>query len=78
MENMIAPSLDAYEAQALRFARDPAALKTAKAKLARNRETGALFDTARFTRDLENAYIAMSERSRRGLAPESFAVGSTP
>jgi protein O-GlcNAc transferase len=78
MQDMIAPSLDVYEAQALTLARDDKALKSVRAKLARNRETGALFDTARFARDLENAYVTMWERSRRGLAPESFVVGSAP
>jgi protein O-GlcNAc transferase len=77
MDDMIVPSTDAYEVQALRLARAPAALNAVKAKLARNRETAPLFDTARFTRDLENAYAAMCERGRRGLAPESFAVGSS-
>ena len=40
----------------------------------RNRETEPLFDTARFTRDLESAYTAMWERTQRGEPPESFAI----
>ena len=78
LEEMIAPSLDAYEALALRLARDRAALEAVKAKLARNRDTCALFDTARFTRDLERAFVRMVERQREGLAPQSFAVEGSP
>jgi predicted O-linked N-acetylglucosamine transferase (SPINDLY family) len=33
-----------------------------------------LFDTARFTRDLESAYATMWERHQSGLPPASFAV----
>jgi predicted O-linked N-acetylglucosamine transferase (SPINDLY family) len=40
----------------------------------RNRETEPLFDTARFTRNLERAYTMMWERSQRGEPPVSFAV----
>jgi protein O-GlcNAc transferase len=75
---LVAGSLADYEQLALRLARDKSALTAVKAKLAANRETCALFDTARFTRNLERAYVAMRERSHKGLAPESFAVGSQP
>ncbi|HXJ01959.1 MAG TPA: tetratricopeptide repeat protein [Micropepsaceae bacterium] len=78
MEDMIAPSLAAYESMALGFARDPAALRAIRARLAANLRTAPLFDTARFTRDLESAYRTMWERSQNGLAPQSFAVERTP
>ena len=45
-----------------------------KAKLARNRDTHPLFDTLRFTRQLETAYRRMWERAQSGAQPESFAV----
>jgi len=61
MPELIAPSSEAYEQLALRLARDPVALAAQKARLAQNRETHPLFDTARFTRDLEAAYAAMVE-----------------
>jgi len=50
-------------------------LAQAKAKLARNRLTHPLFDTERFTRDLEAAYVKMWERHQRGEAPADFALG---
>jgi predicted O-linked N-acetylglucosamine transferase (SPINDLY family) len=57
------------------LARDPAALKAIKARLQRNRATHSLFDTARFTRNLEKSYLTMWERWQGGLPPQSFAVG---
>jgi len=71
---LVAKSLAEYEARALMLARDGGALARIKAKLAANRGTAALFDTARFTRHLESAYTAMWERNERKLPPEGFAV----
>jgi protein O-GlcNAc transferase len=74
LSELIAGSLAEYEALALRLARDPAALAAIKAKLARQRTSAALFDTARFTRNLEAAYEEIVQRSRNGKPPESFAI----
>ncbi|MFZ2080319.1 MAG: UDP-N-acetylglucosamine-peptide N-acetylglucosaminyltransferase, partial [Xanthobacteraceae bacterium] len=62
------------ETLALKLAREPPFLAAIKAKLARNRETYPLFDTARFTRNIEAAYVTMWERHRRCVRPEPFAV----
>jgi len=45
-----------------------------KAALIRGRDVCALFDTDRFRRHLEAAYVAMWERARRGEAPAEFLV----
>ena len=45
-----------------------------RAKVAANRLTTPLFDTARFTRDFENAIELMVTRQRQGLAPELIDV----
>ena len=74
LPELIAPSLAEYETLALKLARDPAILAALKEKLAKNRETTALFDTARFTRNLEAAFAAMWERYQRGELPADFAV----
>jgi protein O-GlcNAc transferase len=58
----------------LKLARDPGLLASLRQKLARNRETYPLFDTARFTRHIEAAYTTMWERCQRGEPPQSFAV----
>ena len=78
LPELIAPSLSAYEARALELASDPQALHAVKAKLKATRATFPLFDTARFTRHLELAFIAMCERKRRGLPPERFSVATAP
>ena len=74
LPEMVTHSLAEYEARALALARDSAALAAVKAKLARNRETQPLFDTVRYTRYLEAAYMGMWERYVRGEPPASFAV----
>ena len=74
LPELIAGSLEEYQALALNLARDPAALAAIKAKLARQRTSAALFDTARFTRNIEAAYAEIVRRSQSGLPPESFAV----
>jgi protein O-GlcNAc transferase len=74
MPELVTPSLQAYESTALTLARDAASLGAIKAKLAHNLHTHPLFDTERFTRNLEAAYAIMWERSRRGEAPRSFSL----
>jgi predicted O-linked N-acetylglucosamine transferase (SPINDLY family) len=74
LPELITDSLEAYEALALKLARDAALLASFRQRLARDRDTCPLFDTTRFTRHLEAAYTAMWERQQRGEAPESFAV----
>jgi predicted O-linked N-acetylglucosamine transferase (SPINDLY family) len=49
-------------------------LASIRARLAQNRGTCPLFDTARFTRNLEAAYRVMMARARAGAAPQAFAV----
>ena len=78
MPELIAPSLSAYEACALELARDRAALRAVTTKLCANRAIRPLFDTARFTRHLEAAFLAIRERQRRGLPSERFSVATAP
>jgi len=59
LPELIARSPEEYEAMALDLARNPEKLKTVRDKLAANRATAPLFDTARFTRNLEAAYVTM-------------------
>ena len=69
-------SLGDYEALALKLAREPALLDSIKAKLGRNRDTCALFDTRRSTRHIESAFREMWRRQQRGKSPEGFAVSA--
>ena len=59
MPELITNTPDAYEARALELAHDPAQLQALRAKLAANRATAPLFDTARFARDFEAAISAL-------------------
>ena len=74
LPELIAESLEAYEARARALAHDPSALADIRTRLIRGRTTLPLFDTRAFTRNLEAAYIVMWERQERGEAPCSFAV----
>jgi predicted O-linked N-acetylglucosamine transferase (SPINDLY family) len=78
MADLATPSLKAYEERAVKLAGDPSELAALKARLARHRDTQPLFDTARFTRNLERAYEMMWDRSQRGLPPDVFAIESAP
>jgi predicted O-linked N-acetylglucosamine transferase (SPINDLY family) len=74
LSDLIATSREDYERLALKLAREPQTLAAIKAKLARNRDTCALFDTARYTRNLEAAYAQMWRRHCNGEAPAHLAV----
>jgi predicted O-linked N-acetylglucosamine transferase (SPINDLY family) len=74
LPELVTESLADYEALALKLAREPELLAATKAKLAENRKSFPLFDTQRFTHDMEAAYIQMWQRAQRGEPPENFAV----
>jgi predicted O-linked N-acetylglucosamine transferase (SPINDLY family) len=78
MPELVTASLADYEALALKLAREPAALAAIRTKLAANRDTHPMFDTARFARYLESAYVTMWERQQRGDAPARFPVAPIP
>lgn len=74
LPELVAETLEGYEALALRLAHDAALLATVKAKLGNSRDTCTLFDTGRSTRSMEAAYVGMWERHQRGEPPQAFAV----
>jgi len=78
LPELVAHSLEEYKAIALRYARDPAALGALRAKLARNRRSEPLFDTARLVRALERGYRAMWRRHAAGAAPAAIDVEDEP
>ena len=63
LPELIAGNLEGYEALALKLATDRTSLADIRQKLAQNRASCALFDTARFTRNLEAAYADMLART---------------
>jgi predicted O-linked N-acetylglucosamine transferase (SPINDLY family) len=78
LPELITRNLDDYEARALQLATGPAALAEIRAKLARNRSACPLFDTDRFRRHIEKAYIRMWERHQRGEPPASMVIQPLP
>ena len=74
LPELITRSREDYEALALKLATDGDLLSGIKDKLAANRATCPLFDTDRFRRHIEAAYITMSERAQRGESPSSIIV----
>jgi len=74
MPELIAASLEDYERLALALATNPGMLRAAKTRLAENRDACPLFDTARYTRNLEAAFARMQEISRKGKPPQTFAI----
>jgi predicted O-linked N-acetylglucosamine transferase (SPINDLY family) len=63
-----------YEALAIELAANPEQLAHLRDRLARNRLTSPLFDTQRYTRHLEAAYMQIYTRHQAGLAAEHIAV----
>jgi predicted O-linked N-acetylglucosamine transferase (SPINDLY family) len=74
LPELVTATLEEYEQRALALALDRDMLASIRAKLLRNRLSTPLFDTIRYTRNLEAAFGIMVERQRAGFAPESFAV----
>ena len=63
-----------YETLALQLATDPTSLAAIKQRLAQNRLTLPLFDSALFTRHIEAAYTAMHQRHCQGLQPDHIHI----
>ena len=74
LPELVADSMADYETLARKVAPTPALLADLKARLTSRRSRLPLFDTKRFARHIEAAYIEMWKRTQRGEAPESFAI----
>jgi predicted O-linked N-acetylglucosamine transferase (SPINDLY family) len=74
LPQLIASNAAQYEALAVELATDPLRLAELRKKLNLNRPTAPLFDTPRFTRDLEQGYLMVHERYLAGLAPDDTVV----
>lgn len=78
LPELVVDSLEDYEALAVRLATHPDELTQLRARLSENLKTAPLFNTARLTRHLEQAFDGMWARYREGRKPESFRVPSLP
>ena len=74
LPELITENLADYEALALKLAREAGLLKSFRDRLTAHRDGCALFDTDRFRKGIEAAYVRMWQRAESGLPPKSFAV----
>jgi len=74
LEELITTSMEEFEALALRLSQNPKELAGLKEKLADNRLTYPLFDTARFVRNLESGYQEMWSNYAEGKRPSRIDV----
>ena len=74
LPELIVDTPESYRDLALRLSADRALLATYKARLAANRLTTPLFDSALFTRHLEAGYEAIWRRCVAGLPPDHVGV----
>ncbi len=78
LPELITTNHEAYEDLAAALAGDAARLTFLKQKLSENRATMPLFDTPRFTRNIEEAFLQMHARYKAGLSPDHIRVTPSP
>jgi predicted O-linked N-acetylglucosamine transferase (SPINDLY family) len=74
LPELVMHSLAEYEQQALALAQQPARLAELRTRLAAQRSSVPLFDTALYTRHLEQAFHTMHERAVHGRDAAAFRV----
>jgi predicted O-linked N-acetylglucosamine transferase (SPINDLY family) len=74
LPELVTRNLQDYEALALRLATEPSLLHRFRERLRRNRPVSPLFDSDRYRRHIEAAYVTMWQIWQRGESPRSFAV----
>ena len=74
LPELIATSQPAFESLAVELAQDRDRLRRIRQKLAANRATTPLFDTALFARHIEHAYRHLYQRYQADLPPAHFSV----
>lgn len=74
LPELVTTSVADYEALALALARDPLRLGALRARLANELHTSALFDTQRYTRNLEQGFAMAAARHTAGLPPADLDV----
>jgi protein O-GlcNAc transferase len=74
LPELVTESAADFEALAVKLATDAKTLKKLRDKLAKNKASCVLFDTAAFTKHIEAAYSQMWDRWLAGENPRSFTV----
>jgi predicted O-linked N-acetylglucosamine transferase (SPINDLY family) len=71
---LITSTQQQYEQLAIELASNPDRLAQIRAKIQDNRLSSPLFDTPRFARNLEAAYVAILDRHQAGLSPDHLRL----
>jgi protein O-GlcNAc transferase len=74
LSELVTENAGDFERLAVKLATDPMGLKTLRDKLAKNKQTCALFDTAAFTAHLESAYQTMWQTWLAAEKAKTFTV----
>jgi predicted O-linked N-acetylglucosamine transferase (SPINDLY family) len=74
LQELITNTSEEYELLAIELANNPQKFLALKEKLARNRLTTPLFNTQKFTKSLESAYVQMMERHWNHSLPDHIYV----
>lgn len=74
LPELVTTEVDEYAQRALTLARSPALLAELRGRLLSERNRSCVFDTDRYRRHLEGAYLQMVSRQRSGAAPHTFDV----
>ena len=74
LPTLIMRTCEEYEDMAVALASRPEELVSLKQRLRDNRDNCPLFDSARFTRQIEEAYQQVMQRYRAGLAPDHVSL----
>ena len=74
LEELIARAPEDYERLALELAQNPDRLAAMKQRLSENRARMPLFDTERFTKNLETGYTSAYDRFLADQAPLDISV----
>lgn len=74
LSELITYSVEEYKKKIIEISTDRQKLNVIKNKLKFNKFTTPLFDTAKFTKDIEISYKAVFDRYMRGLEPDHFEV----
>jgi predicted O-linked N-acetylglucosamine transferase (SPINDLY family) len=78
LADMVTDTEDQYEALAIALANDPPRMAAIRSRLRANRLTTPLFNTALYTRQLEQAYRQMHQRHLAGLMPADISIDTRP
>jgi predicted O-linked N-acetylglucosamine transferase (SPINDLY family) len=74
LPELVRTTLQGYERLAIELAMQPVKLAGIKRRLAANRDSAPLFDTALFTRRIEAAFSGMIDRQQAGEMPADITV----